>query len=70
VDAFALSVRLFGLRFCRHICHGEKGFCFGMSRVLKDRPTSILPPADWGVKTLSGALLGGLKITTAEAGVQ
>jgi hypothetical protein len=26
VGALALSVRSFGLRFCRHVYHGEKGF--------------------------------------------
>jgi hypothetical protein len=26
VDTLALSARLFGLRFCRHVYHGEKGF--------------------------------------------
>lgn len=43
---------------------------FGMSRVIKDRPTSILPPACRSVKTLSGAPPDGLKIRTAEAAGQ
>lgn len=82
MDALALSMRLLRLRFYRHVYHGEKTILlrgcricrgclrFGMSRVIKDRPTSILPPACRSVKTLSEAPPDGLKIRTAEAGGQ